>query len=472
MRTVGLMILGLMASLGGTVQAAAVLYEGERLIVDARRPPIDPGAILVENGKITKMGKMGTVPFPPDVVRVDWTGKVVMPALIDTHIHIGYQNADLKDASYAAGNYTRENLNDQLRRYAYAGVALVMSLGTDPGMLPFQIQTQQDLRGGTQLRLAGRGMAAPDAGPGDAALKPSAYSLTSVEEARKAVRDEVAKKVDFIKVWVDDRNGAVKKTPPEIYRAIIQEAHKANTRVIAHVFYLDDAKDLVRSGIDGFAHLVRDQEVDEEFIALVKQRNIFLKPNMGIAALRTETNPAFLNDQLYRDVTPEPIINRVRAAAAARTPEALDAARRTYAILRANLAKLNAAGARIGFGTDSGAVPDYYHAYNAHRELQLMVEAGMTPQQALTAATATSAEFLRGAALGTLNPNRSADFLVLDADPLEDIRNTERISAVYLRGVEVDRKTPPGSVVPKAAPAKPTSPTPAPAKPAQATRKK
>jgi imidazolonepropionase-like amidohydrolase len=107
-----------------------------------------------------------------------------------------------------------------------------------------------------------------------------------------------------------------------------------------------------------------------------------------------------------------------------------------------NLAKLNAAGARIGFGTDSGAAPDHFHAFTAHRELQLMVEAGLTPAQALTAATSTSAAFLKLDRRGTIEQGSFADFVVLDANPLDDIANTEKIAHVYLRGREVDRAKP------------------------------
>jgi len=368
-------------------------------------------------------------------VRVDLSGKTVMPALLDPHVHLGYQ----KGITYSAANFTRANVIDQLDRYAYAGVAAVLSMGTDLGDLPFQLRAER-APGRALLFTAGKGMASPNAGPGNAELKPSAYALTSEAEARKAVREQVAKKVDFIKVWVDDRNGTVKKTPPEIYRAIIDEAHKLHTRVVAHVYYLEDAKGLARAGIDAFAHLVRDQEMDDESIALVKQHHVFMMPNLGLAESRTHAEPApWLDDPLYRETTPAALVDRVRASYAQRTPAAVEAAQKTYRIMQRNLAKLNAAGAVIGFGADSGAVPDYFHAYNTHRELQLMVETGMTPVQALTAVTVTSAEFLRLNDNGTLDAGKAADFLVLDGDPLKDISNTRKIARVYLRGQELDR---------------------------------
>ncbi|HTR36412.1 MAG TPA: amidohydrolase family protein [Bryobacteraceae bacterium] len=428
----------LAAVCGASPGASATLFEGARLITDARRPPIENSAFLMDGGRIVKVGKKGELKAPPGTMRVDLTAKTVIPALVDSHIHIGYQ----KGLSYSAESYTRENLIDQLNRYAYCGVAAVLSLGTDPGDMPLEIRADQRAGrlGGAWFLLAGRGLAAPNAGPNNPALKPSAYGVTTEEEARRDVREQIAHQVAFIKIWVDDRNGTVQKLSPVLYRAAIDEAHKHGTRAIAHVYYLDDAKDLVRAGIDGFAHLVRDKEVDDEFIALLKQHGVYVMPNLGLAENATHAEPpAWLDDPLYRAVTPAAVVDRLRASYAKRSPEALARARKTYAIMQHNLAKLNAAGVRIGFGADSGAAPDYFHGYNDHRELQLMVAAGMTPAQALTAATVTSAAFLRLTDRGAIAPGKSADFIILDANPLDNIANTEKISKVYLRGQEINR---------------------------------
>jgi imidazolonepropionase-like amidohydrolase len=426
------------AQTSGSTQTA-VLFEGARVIYDTRRPPIANGALLIDQGRIVSAGRKGEVRAPSGAARVDLTGKTVMPALIDSHVHLGYQ----KGLSYAAGNFTRENLIDQLNRYAYSGVAAVLSLGTDPGDLPFKLRAEQDfgLLGGALYLTAGRGFAAPDAGPGTPAMKASAYGITTEEQARQGVREQIARNVAFVKIWVDDRNGTVPKLRPALYRAIIDEAHMQGTRVIAHVYYLDDAKDLARAGIDAFAHLVRDREMDAEVIALIKRRKVLVMPNLGIAQSRTPAEaPAWLDDSLYKETTPSAIIDRVRAFYVHRPADAVEAARKTYGIMQHSLAKLNAAGVRIGFGADSGAVPDHFHAYTSHRELQLMVEAGMTPAQALTAATVTSADFLRLADRGTLEPGKRADFIVLDANPLDDIANTKRIADVYMGGRKLDRQ--------------------------------
>jgi len=440
-------------AIGSGLQAAppaassAVLYEGARLIADARQPPLEDAAFLVQSGRIVAIGKKGAVRAPAGALRVDLTGKTVIPALIDSHIHIGYQ----KDLTYSFDNYTHANLTDQLRRYAYAGVSAVMTLGTDPGDLPFQVRAEQERaqendrehNGGVLLRLAGRGIAAPNAGPADPALKPSAYGVSNPEEARKAVREQLAHKVDFIKIWVDDRNGTVAKLSPQLYRAVIDETHKHGAKAIAHVYYLDDARELARAGIDAFAHLVRDKELDDETVAIIKKHGVLNMPNLGLAESRTyATAPPWLDDPLYIATTPAPIVARMRTFYASRPASAVETSQRTYKIMQRNLAKLNAAGARIGFGTDSGAAPDYFHAYTAHHELQLMVGCGLTPAQALTAATVTSAAFMKLNRHGTLDPGSSADFIVLDANPLDDIANTKEIARVYLRGQEIDRTKP------------------------------
>jgi imidazolonepropionase-like amidohydrolase len=419
--------------------SGVVIFDGARLIGAGAGAPIEHGTLLVQNGRIVKVGAgPGDVKAPTGAKRVDLTGKTVMPALVDTHVHLGYQVG----TTFSAENYTRETLLDQLNRYAYAGVAAVLSLGTDPGALPSQIRQDQKAgrAGGARFLTAGRGIAAPNAGPGTPELKGSAYGVVTEADARRAVREQVAQNVDFIKIWVDDRNGSVEKLSPALYRAVIDEAHTHHTRVIAHVFYLDDAKALARAGADGFAHLVRDREADAELVSLIKSRGMFVMPNLAISENGAHAEPpAWLGDPLLRDTAPADVIARVRESYARRSPEGVARAQRTYAGMQRSLAKLNAAGVTIVLGTDDGAVRDHFYAYTAHRELTLMVEAGMSPAQVLAAATRTSAGVLRLTDLGTLESGKRADFLVLDANPLDDIANTTKIAAVYENGVALDR---------------------------------
>jgi imidazolonepropionase-like amidohydrolase len=408
-------------------QTSAVLYEGARLITGDGGEPIENSAFLVENDRFVSVGRKGELAAPAGAARVDLSGKTVIPALIDLHSHPGY--TVIKTNETRKDTYTRENLIDHLRRYAYYGVAATMSMGTDLGNTPYEVRsdTRTDA---AQLFTAGSGIALPGAGPGAEYRKDSAYGVTSDDEARKAVRELAGKKVDIVKIWVDDRNGTVKKLPPDLYRAIIDEAHKNNLRVAAHIYYLADAKDLLRAGIDGFAHGVRDKDIDDEFMTLLKERNIFLIPNLPERPL-TEDDIA-----LTAETLPSEQVNRIRAEIAKRDPAAVQRQNEFFGIQARNLKRISDAGAaRIGLGTDSGVSI----GWTAHAELTDMVAAGMTPAQVIVAATKTAAEILRLDMQGTVAAGKRADFVVLEANPLENIGNTRRIAKVYLRGKEIDR---------------------------------
>jgi imidazolonepropionase-like amidohydrolase len=308
---------------------------------------------------------------------------------------------------------TREGLERDLKRRAYYGVGAAMSLGTDGyELLGVRGET---IPGAARFRSAGRGITMQE--PGRTTVP---YWVNSPAEGRKAVEELAARKVDIVKIWVDTRDGKFKKLTPEIYGAIIDEAHKRGLRVTAHIFDLEDAKGLIRAGVDALAHGVRDRDVDEELVAMFKQRpNLVLTPNLPPRGVKVDLG--WLAPSL------EP---KERAAVeAANTDRPL--AQAFYGIQARNLAKLNAAGARITLGTD-GNTP-----WGPHYEMQDMVLAGMTPMQVIVAATRNSAQFMRLADIGTLQAGKSADFIVLDANPLDDISNTRRIASVILRGAAV-----------------------------------
>jgi imidazolonepropionase-like amidohydrolase len=234
----------------------------------------------------------------------------------------------------------------------------------------------------------------------------------------------------------------VPKLPPAVSRAIVDEAHHRGLRVYAHAVALADVKDLLRAGIDGFAHLFRDREADEELMALLRERpTVFFMLTLWAPRLATYTDrPTWLDDPRLRETASRQVIEQFAATLTSRTAERARNARDEWSVLARNVAKLNAAGVRLVLGTDVGGnTGGGLFGWTEHVELENMVAAGLTPMQAIVAATRTAADVVGLPRLGTLEPGRSADFIVLDRNPVDDIRNTRAIARVYLRGVQVDR---------------------------------
>lgn len=380
--------------------STVVLYEGARIIVGDGSDPIENGAFTVDGGQFVAVGAAGEVSAPDGATRVDLSGKTVMPTIVDAHTHL---------------SVTREELLDDLQRRALFGVSATLSMGADGPGAPLEMRDEV-IPGAALYRSAGHGITAPEPG------RRKVHWVTNEEEAREAVRTEIARNVDVIKLWVDDRDGQYDKLSPEIYSAAIDEAHQNNVRVSAHLFDLVDAKGLVLAGVDIFAHGVRDMDVDEEFVEMVKARpNLVLIPNLPARGAATDLDwlTGLISEQVLVDLQGNNVEN----------PEIQEA----YNIQARNLARLNDEGMTITVGTDGN------RPWGPHVEMEDMVASGMTPAQVLVAATRNGAALLELEDTGTIEAGKNADFIVLNANPLDDITNTRQISSVFLRGEEVDR---------------------------------
>jgi imidazolonepropionase-like amidohydrolase len=386
------------AGFAGSASAQVTAYEGARLVI-GDGTVVENGTLVVEGGKFVAAG--ANVNVPAGAQRVNLAGKTVMPAIIDTHVHL---------------SATRDRLVRDLRQRGYWGVSAAMSMGTDN--LELMPMRNEVVPGAARFLSAGRGITRKEP------MRPT-FQIETEDEGRKAVRDNAALNVDIIKVWIDDRDGKVQKVTSSQYAAIIDEAHKAGMRVTAHIFNMEDAKGLMRANLDAFAHGVRDKDVDDETVAMFKQRpNLVLNPNLPDRGVKVDRN------WMQAGMAPDDFTKL--------ETENVDrpATQHFHGIQARNLAKMNAAGVRIVMGTDGN------RPWGPHEEMEDMVLASMTPMQVILSATRNAAEFLKLNDQGTLAAGKSADFIVLDANPVDDIKNTRKISSVVLRGAAVDRSKP------------------------------
>lgn len=403
------------------------------LIDGTGRTPVKSSAMIVDNGRIQWVGTTAQLKAPAGAETIDLNGKYVMPGIINLHGHIG-NTVDLKqDAKF----FTRENIEKNLKTYAGYGVTTVLSMGTDQDLI-FKIRDEQR-RGRpsmTRVYSAGQGFVFKGGYGGLAGVTPG---VATVAEVEPAVAAQAAKGVDIIKLWVDDHLHTQKKMPYDIAKAIIDSAHKHQLPAAAHIFYLEDARQLANFGVNGLAHSVRDKPVDQDLIAAMKKHGTWQiawtltrEASMFVYA----STPSFANDTFFTRGVSSNVVNTLKSPdyqkTIAKDPDYPEY-RGFFETAKKNLKVLANAGIPYAFGTDTGP-PGRFPGYFEHWEMELMVEAGLTPAQVINAATQKAAEFLHAKDLGTIQPAKWADFIVLSSDPLANIRNTRSIESVYIAG--------------------------------------
>lgn len=424
--------------LKGNAQQNNSLLLQDMILIDGNGGAPVKTNMLIQDGMIAAIGNN----IKADNSQVlNLPGKFVMPALISAHVHIG----NLKGTTTKAANYTRDNILSQLEKYQRYGVENILIMGTDHPMLfasGLRDSSAKSLLPGARLYSAGYGFNVPQhvpkGGPMEYVFRPASAVQVPAEMDTLAVL-----KVDVIKMWVDDFGGSTPKMKPEIYKAIIDEAHKRNMRVASHLYYLSDARKLVADGVDIIAHSIRDSLVDDALLQEMKTRQVAYIPTLSLDefAYIYARRPDWIDDAFFK-ASLEPGVYEMITA-----PDFQDSIKNSpvyqknmaaFEMALRNLKKIFDAGILVGLGTDSGANPVRVQGFSEHLEMELMVQAGLTPMQAIGAATKNAAELMKITdRFGTLEKGKIADFIILNANPVENIKNTRKIEAVYKAGIKM-----------------------------------
>ncbi|HMF77826.1 MAG TPA: amidohydrolase family protein [Bryobacteraceae bacterium] len=418
--------------------SGAVVLTNARVIDGLGGKPLEDVTVILADGLVRNIGSVTQAQWPAGAKVVNCRGKTIVPGLMSDHSHVGL----IEGASTGPQNYTQTNLLQALHQYQAYGITTIVSLGLNRDLFyPLRDSLRTGKLKGADLFGADRGIGVPNGAPPVPVGSDGLYRVATPAEAIEAVQEMGARHPDLIKIWVDDFHGSVPvKMQPPVYRAVIEESHKRSLRVAAHVYYLEDAKELVRDGVDILAHGVRDRPVDGELIALMKARGTWYIPTLDLdeATYIYAEQPEWMKQPFFRRAL-SPALREQFADPAWRAKtlankKVLDVSKDALAMNKRNLKTLYDAGVHIGFGTDSGAMPLRIPGFAEHRELQLMVEAGLTPLQAIDVATANAAKLLQLNDRGVLAPGMHADLVLLDGNPAVDIRNSQLIHAVYQRG--------------------------------------
>lgn len=401
---------------------------------------IDRGYLASQRGVIQAIGTGAMQNIPPDAVVHNLSGKTLMPALVNTHAHLGWEAYGKWGSQY----FTAENLIDHLYRHAYYGVGTIISTGSDKEDIAKQVKTDQ-LKGnigGARYHLS-PGMGSPGGGPNPRFTDDPDYwgvhPLRDTQQAAETVGDLAAKGYGIAKIWVDardERRGAQIKLTPEIYSSVLTAAKNHDLRIIAHATTLGDHKSLVELGNRRFIHMPYDTAVDNDYLEMVQRNNVFIVPTLGMITKNEPYYvPAFQDPFFFDQVSPS-TLESLNSNYSPPSNVQSEAVQQRSAMLANNLLKLKD---HVILGTDAGAVGDFF-GFADHVELALFVRMGMTPMEAIIASTSRAAEAFGLDNVGVLAEGKAADFIILNANPLQEISNTREIADVYLRGERVDRE--------------------------------
>lgn len=424
-------------------QSRVMVFDNARILDGNGGPPILVGRLVIDDGRITAIGSMASTAAPQGAERIDLSGKTIMPTMINVHAHMGYEGY----SSWGARNHTAANLLDHLQREAFYGVGVATSVGSSP--TDMSLQFQRDQQAG-KFAPAARylfmpGMAPPNGGP-DHILREATNELrvvnevTTPEEAAAAIRRMSEQGIRHIKAWFDDRGGSYPKLSPEVFNAILREAHARKMMVHTHAIQLADQKAVVAAGTDVLVHMTQNVPIDQEYQALLAAK----KPYWATVISLGDPVEVCNADPFFEEAMPPVVVAKIRANrervgltahCAAPSPNAPNRERN----LAQNFPLYIAAGVKLVLATDTGIHPGHTFGSGEHVELARWVQLGLSPSRAIVAATKTPAELMGLTDLGTLAPGKRASFIVLDANPLDNIRNTRRIADVYLDGVKFDR---------------------------------
>ena len=418
-----------------------ILFKDVTLIDGNSGTPLEHTDLLVQADTIAAIGKnLDTT----GITVINLSGKTILPALISTHVHVG----TLKGTTTIPANYTRENIMRQLKQYQNYGVGTVVAMGTDRPIIFSRGLRDSSMNGllpGARLYSAGYGFGVPQGAPPLPMAMDNVYRPTTTAQANAQIDSLALLKPIFVKMWVDDFGGKFKKMDPAIYKSIITAAHKHDLRVVAHAYYLSDARRLIADGVDVIGHSIRDSVIDDQLIAQMKAKKVTYIPTLSLDefAYIYARKPEWMDDDFFKKSLEPGVYEMITSAKYQNELKNSPAYAKNVAAFQTalkNLKKLYDAGVFVSMGTDSGAMPLRAQGFSEHLEMELMVQAGLTPLQAIGIATKNGAQLLKtDQKYGTLEKGKIADFIILSENPLNDIRNTRKIQAVYKAGKEVSK---------------------------------